>query len=104
MQGVTAIAVNVATSPVPWLAAAHRVSKRTVRVTVYELIPGISLASGMHAPPAQQIYQADLTEPLLVKVDLPRVTCCAGSLCSLTAAVNLLSNFLFSSNRKSCQS
>ena len=104
MQGVTAIAVNAAISPAPWLAAAHRVSKRTVRVTVYELIPGISLASGMHAPPAQQIYQADLTEPLLVKVDLPRVTCCAGSLCSLTAAVSILAKCLASLSRKSCPS
>ncbi len=72
--------MNVATSPAPWLAAAHRINKRTVRVTVFELVPGISLASGMHAPPAQQIYQADLTEPLLVKVDFPCVTSCAGSL------------------------
>ena len=96
MQGVTAIAVNVATSSAPWLAAAHRVRKRTVRVTVYELIPGISLASGMHAPPAQQIYQADLTEALLVKVDPPHVTCCTGSLCNLTAPVDVLPNFLSS--------
>ncbi len=68
MQGVTAIALNASSSPAPWLAAAQRVSKRTVRITVYELIPGISLASQLHSMPTSQIYQADLTEPLLVKV------------------------------------
>lgn len=70
MQGVTAIAVNVVSSPAPWLAAAQRISKRTVRVTVYALVPDVSLASRLHSTPTSQIFQADLTEPLLVKVPL----------------------------------
>ena len=71
MQGVTATAVNVVSSPAPWLAAAQRISKRTVRVTVYALVPDVSLASRLHSTPTSQIFQADLTEPLLVKVPLP---------------------------------
>ena len=71
-QGVTAIALNVSSSSAPWLAAAQRVSKRTVRITVHELIPGISLASQLHSMPTSQVYQADLTEPLLVKVRTSR--------------------------------
>lgn len=68
MQGVTATALNVSSSPGPWLAAAQRISKRTVRITVYEFIPDISLASQLHSMPTSQVYQADVTEPLLVKV------------------------------------
>ena len=70
MQGVTAVALNAVSSSAPWLAAAQRVSKRTVRITVYELLPDVSLASQLHSMPTSQVYQADLTEPLLVKVSL----------------------------------
>lgn len=75
MQGVTATALNVAAGHAPRLAAAQRISKRTVRITVYEVVPGVSLSSQLPAMLTSQVYQADLIEPLLVKVLTSPSTC-----------------------------
>jgi hypothetical protein len=44
------------------------VSKRSVRIVVLEVLPGAGLGTRLHAPPVATLSQADLPEPLLVKV------------------------------------
>ena len=70
MQGATAIALQPPDPGVrrPRLAVAQRVSKRSMRVAVLEVQPGTGLGTRLHAPPAVTLSQADLPEPLLVKV------------------------------------
>jgi hypothetical protein len=50
------------------LAVAVRVSKRAVRLAIYEIVPGAGLGSQLHSQPAACLSQTDLAEPLLVKV------------------------------------
>ena len=69
-QGATAMALQPTSvlGPRPKLAAALRVSKRAVRVVVYEIMPGAGLGTRLVSAPAVCLSQADLPEPLLVKV------------------------------------
>ena len=70
LQGATAMALQpgAVPGPRPRLAAALRVSKRAVRVAVYEIMPGAGLGTRLVSAPALCLSQADLPEPLLVKV------------------------------------
>lgn len=67
-QGVTAIALDTASGLQSQLAVAVRASKRSVRVLVYEIVPGVGLGTQMHSQPAICLSQAELHEPLIVKV------------------------------------
>lgn len=68
VQGVTAIALDTAAGLQSRLAVAVRTSKRSVRVLVYEVVPGVGLGTQMHSQPAICLTQAELSEPLIVKV------------------------------------
>lgn len=70
VQGATAVALQPPEPGVrrPRLAVAQRVSKRSVRIVILEVLPGAGLGTRLHAPPAVALSQADLPEPLLVKV------------------------------------
>ncbi len=65
---MTAIALDTAAGLHSRLAVAVRTSKRSVRVLVYEVVPGVGLGTQMHSEPAVCLTQAELPEPLIVKV------------------------------------
>ena len=67
-QGVTAIALDTGAGLQLRLAVAVRTSKRSVRLLVYEIVPGVGLGTQMHSQPAICLTQAELVEPLYVKV------------------------------------
>ncbi len=67
-QGVTAIALDTGAGLQSRLAVAVRTSKRRVRLLVYEIVPGVGLGSQILSQPAICLTQAELLEPLYVKV------------------------------------
>ncbi|BDA48080.1 Transforming growth factor-beta receptor-associated protein [Coccomyxa sp. Obi] len=67
LKGVTAIALDTGAGLQSRLAVAVRTSKRSVRVLVYEIVPGVGLGTQIHSQPAICLTQAELLEPLYVK-------------------------------------